>query len=30
MMTAILTGQKTVDQAAKDADTAMNGVINNK
>jgi N,N'-diacetylchitobiose transport system substrate-binding protein len=28
MMTAILTGQKTIDQAAKDADTAINGVIN--
>ena len=28
MMTAILTGQKTLDQAAKDADAAMNGVIN--
>jgi N,N'-diacetylchitobiose transport system substrate-binding protein len=28
MMTAILTNQKSVDQAAKDADTAINGVIN--
>jgi N,N'-diacetylchitobiose transport system substrate-binding protein len=28
MMTAILTGQKTLDQAAKDADAAINGVIN--
>jgi N,N'-diacetylchitobiose transport system substrate-binding protein len=28
MMTAILTGQKSVEQAAKDADTAINGVIN--
>jgi N,N'-diacetylchitobiose transport system substrate-binding protein len=28
MLTAILTGQKTVDQAAKDADAAINGVIN--
>jgi N,N'-diacetylchitobiose transport system substrate-binding protein len=28
MMTAILTGQKSIDQAAKDADAAMNAVIN--
>lgn len=28
MLTAVLTGQKTVDQAAKDADAAINGVIN--
>ncbi len=28
MMTAILSGQKTLDQAAKDADAAINGVIN--
>jgi N,N'-diacetylchitobiose transport system substrate-binding protein len=28
MLTAILTEQKTVDQAAKDADAAINGVIN--
>jgi N,N'-diacetylchitobiose transport system substrate-binding protein len=30
MMTAILTGQKSIDQAAKDADAAINGVINGK
>ena len=28
MLTAILTGQKSLDQAAKDADAAINGVIN--
>jgi N,N'-diacetylchitobiose transport system substrate-binding protein len=30
MLTAALTGQKTIDQAAKDADAAINGVINGK